>query len=307
VTEIAVARAAFAGFGVLRRKPWAPLVWSLLYVGVLTALVLLLGGAFILAIGKLMRASAEHAATPKVDEILGLFGSVVGGYFLMLFAFWIMGAVVNMAVVRSVLAPEASAFAYLRLGAAELWLLLANFILFIIYTLASTAVTIPMAIVIGVVVAEWRDAAPFVTLPLQLATWTVSIWLGLRFCMVAPLIFTDRKFRLFESWTYTKGRVWRLFQVGALTVLATVGIYVVMLAVGIGAGFTVVRDLVNSMTPEAFFSQTPQQAWRAVSPVVAVYVVLAWLGSVVLFPLVFAPWAEVYRQLKGDEIDATFS
>jgi hypothetical protein len=46
VAEIAIDQAAFAGFGILRRKPWAPLVWSLLYAGILGGLVVCLGGAF---------------------------------------------------------------------------------------------------------------------------------------------------------------------------------------------------------------------------------------------------------------------
>ena len=94
VAEFAVAQAAFAGFGVIRRKPWAPLVWSLLYAVVLGAVIVLLGGAFILAIGKLMKATADHG-TPNLGDILGLFGGIIGGYFLMLFAFWIMGAIIN--------------------------------------------------------------------------------------------------------------------------------------------------------------------------------------------------------------------
>ena len=306
MAEIAVAQAAFAGFGLIRRKPWAPLVWSLVYVGVLTALIVLLGGAFILALGKLMRASADHA-TPKPEEILGLLGGVLGGYFLLLFVFWILGAIVNMAVVRAVLAPEAAAFAYLRLGRAELWLLLANFILGIIYAVASTALAIPTSLVLVVLTLYWREAAPFISLPIQLVTSSVTVWLGLRFCMVPSLIFSDGQFRLFESWTLTRGRTFRLFQVGLLVAAVTVLIYFVLAAVGLAAGFPLIRDLASSMTPQAFFSQTPAQVWRAVTPVLALYVGLLGVGGVVLFPLFLAPWPEAYRQLKGGEIDATFS
>lgn len=306
MADIAITQAAFAGFGILRRKPWAPLVWSLLYASILGGLVVFLGGAFIQAMGKLITLRGG-GHPPPLDLILGLFGSVVGGYFLMLVVFWALGAVINMAVVRAVMEPEASAFAYLRLGRAELWLMLANFILFILYTMVSTAMAIPVALVSAAAMTVTRDVAPFVSLPFQFVTWGVTIWLGLRFCMVAPLIFADRKFRLFESWSFTRGRVAGLFQVGLVMVVVTVGIYLVLSATGLAVGVPMFTQLANSMTTQAFLSQAPQQVWRQLQPFIALYVVLIWIGSTVLFPLFFAPWPEVYRQLKGGELAATFS
>jgi hypothetical protein len=306
VAEIAITQAAFAGFGILRRKPWAPLVWSLLYAGILGGLVVFLGGAFIQAIGKLITLRGD-GHPPPLDLLLGLLGSIVGGYFLMIAVFWALGAVINMAVVRAVMEPEASAFAYLRFGRAELWLMLANFILFILYTMVSTAMAIPVALVSALAMSMTRDIAPFVSLPFQFVTWGVTIWLGLRFCMVAPLIFADRKFRLFESWSLTRGRVGRLFQVGLVMVAVTVGIYLVLSAIGVAVGIPMFTQLANSMTAQTFFKQTPDQVWRQAQPFIALYVVLVWIGSTVLFPLFFAPWPEVYRQLKGGELAATFS
>jgi hypothetical protein len=305
VAEIAVTQAAFAGFGILRRKPWAPLVWSLLYAGVLGAIIVFLGGAFIQAIGKLV--TLRNGQTPSPELLLGLFGGIIGGYFLMLIVFWVLGAVINMAVVRAVMAPEASAFAYMRLGRDELWLMLANFILFVLYSMASTAMAIPVAIVSVIAATAARDYAPFVTWPFQLVTWAVTIWLGLRFCMVAPMIFADGKFRLFESWSFTRGRVGRLFQVGLIMVAVTIGIYLVLTAVGLAVGIPMFTQMANAITAQAFFSQTPDQVWRQVEPFIVLYIVLIWIGSTVLFPLFFAPWPYVYRQLQGGELAATFS
>jgi len=307
VAEIAITQAAFAGFGILRRKPWAPLVWSLLYAGILGAMVVYLGGAFIQAIGKLITLRGG-GQPPPLELVLGLLGSIIGGYFLMLIVFWVLGAVINMAVVRAVMAPEASAFAYLRLGRAELWLMLANFILFILYTIASTAMAIPVALIEAVALTTAaRDMAPFITWPFQLVTWAVTIWLGLRFCMVAPMIFAEGKFRLFESWSFTRGRVGRLFQVGLVMVLVTIGVYLVLTVIGLAVGVPMFTQMANSITAQAFFSQTPAQVWRQVEPFIVLYIVLIWIGSTVLFPLFFAPWPDVYRQLKGGELAATFS
>lgn len=307
MAEIAITQAAFAGFGILRRKPWAPLVWSLLYAVVLGGLVIFLGGAVFQVVGRLMT-MREGGATPSPQMLLGWFGSILGAYFLIVIVFWVLGAVINMAVVRAVMEPEAGAFAYLRLGRAELWLMLANFILFILYSIVSTAMAIPVALVsVFAITMAPREVAPFVSLPFQLVTWALTIWLGLRFSMVAPLIHADRKFRLFESWSVTRGRTGRLFLVGLMMVAVAFGIYLVLTGIGLAVGVPMFLQFANSITAEDFLRQTPAQVWNQVEPFVALYIVVIWLGSTVLFPLFFAPWPEVYRQLKGGELATTFS
>jgi hypothetical protein len=303
VASIAVTRAAFAGFGVLRRRPWAPIVWSAIYIAVFAGTVLVLGGAFIGALGKLMTAGPK----PDPQVVLGLLGAVMGGYFLMITVFWVLGAVINMAVIRSVLQPEAAAFAYMRLGVAELWLMAANFVLFILYTLASMVMAIPLAIASTMAALAWRDGAPFVSLLVQLTTWAVTVWLGLRFCLVPPMIFADRKFRLFESWTMTRGHVFSLLGIGVLVGMVSAGVYVVLAGLGVAAGIPMAHQFASFASPQAFFAQPPGAIWQALSPFVALYAALAFIGSIILLPIFFAPWAEVYRQLTDHHLTATFS
>ena len=182
---------------------------------------------------------------------------MAAGYFLLIAVFWVVGAIINMAVVRAVLEPERGAYAYMRLGPTELWLMLANFVLFILYTIASTALAIPMGLVMAFVLMTWRDAVPFVQLPMQMVSWGMSIWLGLRFCMVAPLIFNDRRFRLFESWTLTRGHVWNLFGVGLVMVLATAVVYLVLAGVGLAVAWPMFHSVAALGSPRAFFAQAP--------------------------------------------------
>jgi hypothetical protein len=305
MADIAVTQAAFAGFGLLRRKPWAPLVWSTLYAVVLGGLIIVLGGAFIMAMGRLV--VMGQGKSPSLSEVFSLIGGLVGGYFLFLGVFWVLGAVINMAVVRAVLEPENAAFAYMRLGARELWLMLANFVLYILYLLVSIACSVPIALVTVSVAMASPNTAPFVSWPIQLVTWGVTIWLGLRFSMVPPMIFAEGRFRLFESWTFTRGHAWRLFLVGLLVVLATLGIYVVGVIAAVAAGAPLVHQLATSVSPTTFFTQSPAEAFRTLSPLLILYVVLVWISSTLLLPLFFAPWPAVYRQLSGDELTATFS
>ena len=305
MASIAVTQAAFAGFGVLRRKPWAPLVWSVVYIGVSGGMIVILGAAFIKALGRL--ATLGPATTVQPAQILGLLAAVAGGYFLLIVALWVVGAIVNMAVVRSVLEPESGSFAYMRLGRAELWLMLANFVLFILYTVASMVLAIPVSMASVIAAMTWREGAPFISLPVQVVTWGVSIWLGLRFCMVAPMIFTDRRFRLFESWTLTRGHVWRLFGVGVVMMLATAAIYVALAAIGLAVAWPMFHSLAALGSVRAFFAQPPQQVWNQISPFLLIYAAVVWAGSIILLPVFFAPWPEAYRQLTRGAAAATFS
>jgi hypothetical protein len=219
----------------------------------------------------------------------------------------VVGAIINMAVVRAVLEPERGTYAYMRLGPTELWLMLANFVLFILYTIASTALAIPMGLVMAFVLMTWRDAVPFVQLPMQMVSWSMSIWLGLRFCMVAPLIFNDRRFRLFESWTLTRGHVWNLFGVGLVMVLATAVVYLVLAGVGLAVAWPMFHSVAALGSPRAFFAQAPQQIWSQLSPFLIIYAAVGWVGSIILLPMFFAPWPEAYRQLTQGHVAATFS
>jgi hypothetical protein len=304
VTSIAVTQAAFAGFGVLRRKPWAPIVWALIYVGVMAGVIVILGAAFIKAFGRL--ATLGPAGTVKPEDILALLAAVAGGYLLFIVVAWLLGAVINMAVVRAVLAPEADAFAYLRLGPTELWLMLANFVLFILYTLVSIVFAIPVSLISAIAVLTWREAAPFISLPAQLVTWAVTIWLALRFCMAPAMIFEDRRFRLFESWTLTRGHVWRLFGVGAVAALACAGVYVVLGAVGFAVAWPLFQPLA-ALGSRAFFAQGPQQIWDQLSPFLVLYAGLVLVGSTIMAPVFLAPWPEAYRQLTRGALAQTFS
>lgn len=303
--SIAVTQAAFAGFGVLRRKPWAPLVWSVIYVGATGGMLLILGAAFVKALRRLGTLGPTSNVQPA--EILGLLAAVAGGYLLMIAVFWVIGAIINMAVVRAVLEPEAGAFAYMRVGAPELWLLLANFVLFILYTIVSMALAIPVSIVSAIAAMTWRDGAPFVGFPIQLVTWGVTIWFGLRFSMVAPMIFTDRRFRLFESWRLTRGHVWRLFGVGVVMVLTTAVVYLVLAAAGLAVAWPMIRQMAALGSPRTFFLQSPQLIWNQLEPFLILYAALIWVGSIILLPVLFAPWPEAYRQLTRGAVTATFS
>jgi hypothetical protein len=121
------------------------------------------------------------------------------------------------------------------------------------------------------------------------------------------MIFEDRRFRLFESWTLTRGHVWRLFGVGAVAALACAAVYVVLGAVGFAIAWPMFQPLAALGSPRAFFAQGPQQIWNQLSPFLILYAGLVLVGSTIMMPVFLAPWADAYRQLRHGALAQTFS
>ena len=72
---------------------------------------------------------------------------------------------------------------------------------------------------------------------LGLIAVVVLVWLGLRLSMAAPMTFVDRQFRLFESWSLTRGSAWRLLGVAVLSLLMVFVLELVVAGVVLGAMF----------------------------------------------------------------------
>ena len=105
----------------------------------------------------------------------------------------------------------------------------------------------------------------------------------------------------------TRGHVWRLFGVGAVMVLTTAVVYLVLVGVGLAVAWPMFRSLAGLGSPRAFFLQSPGQIWSQLEPFLVLYAALVWVGSIILLPVFFAPWPEAYRQLTRGAVTATFS
>ena len=64
----------------------------------------------------------------------------------------------------------------------------------------------------------------------------VMIWVSLRLSLAGPITFTERQFRLFESWTLTRGRGWRLFGVAVIVAVVAMVIYFAAVILGLITG-----------------------------------------------------------------------
>jgi len=316
MASFSVTEAVGSGFGVIGRKPLAVLAWgvvmTLLMIVPMAAFFGLVGGQFA-EIFEMARQGGDAPDPQAVQKIMALQSGMLG---YNLFN-WVWGtlarALICAAIFRAVLMPEESRFAYLRLGSRELWLAL----LFLVETVLAVIVVVitfvAAAVVIGIGYAASSQGGGQPSVAFGLTSFGVSlaivallVWIALRLSLAAPMTFADGEFRLFESWTLTKGQGWRLLGVAVLLILILLAVEVLflilLLAVGLGSLFGMVGHSGQTIQPEqidAFFRQPPAVLigilWPWLAGAVAVSIVV---GSV-LSTIIFAPWAAAYRGLTA--------
>ena len=309
MSDFSITEAAFSGVKLLGRRTLAAIVWSAIYMGVFTTLVVVFGGSIINFISMV----AQHGGKPDPAVVLGLIGSLGGFYLLLVISSIVLNGVIVCAIYRAEIYPDDSRFFYLRFGASEGWLMLVSFVRGILMFIAQMVMSIPIAIIsIAGAAASVASAGhtgdmtgasgvfPLISLVLRLPMYATLIWLYLRFSLAGPMTFVDRKFRLFESWTLTQGRVWNLFGVGLLVVLMGVAVYIVIGIVGFSGGFAIWGSVPHPASANDFFSQQPGQMMQFLAPFLEWAVLLLFVGGIVMLPIAVAPWAYVYRRMRPE-------
>jgi hypothetical protein len=213
---------------------------------------------------------------------------------------------VNMAVIRAVLEPDNHAFAYLRLGSQELWLMAVNFVLFLLYFVFVIACSIVLGI-LSVLTGGNLGARGIVTFLGTIAIYGLVIWIWLRLSMAPSMVFADRQFRLFESWAMTRGHAGQLFLVGLLVFVIAFVLEIVCVVLGLIFGAGAFAQIGQTMRNPDFASMAPAAILAAFGPVLLVFGLLYAIATMVMVPVMFAPWPFAYRQLKGTDVEATFS
>jgi hypothetical protein len=217
-------------------------------------------------------------------------------------------AILTAAVFRAVLEPDERRWFYLRLGARELWLAL----MIVVFGVLSFVVMIPMSAVLVpllMVLAMGADGNVLTVVPIMLAAVLIALavlgWLFVRFSMALPMTFAEQRFRLFESWTMTRGQTWRLIGVGLLLVGIVLALELALLALIVVVSLAFLGEGgLDEAAASAFFAQDASIWMAELAPwAVGMALVGALLGAVVT-TILAAPWAEAYRQLVGSRPSA---
>jgi hypothetical protein len=310
MAKISVGGSATAGLGLIGRKPVVIVVWgvALLVLAVVPAFAMLAAlGPELAQMIKTVLASKGGEPDPAAMQRMMQLQS---GMMLFNLGSWIWGtfvkAILCAAVFRALLEPSQSRFAYLRLGAQELWLtllfLVESVLAYILIVITTLLVVFP-AIIVGVAGGHGGQGAAGGVLTacvLGFAALAVLIWIGLRLSMAAPMTFADRQFRLFESWTLTRGSAARLLGVGVLTLLIVLVLELVIAGLVLSALFAAGGPPVwahDSKAIEAFIAQPPVDLLRRLWPWLAVGGAVWMLVGSGRFTVFCAPWAAAYRDL----------
>ncbi|HEY0435528.1 MAG TPA: hypothetical protein VGC92_02740, partial [Phenylobacterium sp.] len=216
-------RAIGAGFGVIRRKPWAVLAWAGAYL-VLAALPLLLIISQILPEAVSTYRDAAHAlaqgARPDVAKAMALSAKVSGMQPLVILIQLVSYTILIGAVFRAVLEPQASRWGYLRVGRRELWLGLA----LVVFVLVAIVLAFTLLVILGVAGAVGVTSArqghppgpwayPLLKL-IQVVSVGAIFWVMMRLSIALPASFAQNRFVFYEAWGLTRRQGLKLFLVG---------------------------------------------------------------------------------------------
>jgi hypothetical protein len=292
MSEISVGSAIGAGFSLIGRKPLTVLAWGLVRVG----FVALLAAIYAPAMLGMFSAMASFGPTPPPDAfsqaILPHLLVMQGAGALAQIGGLLVGAITFCAVARAVVRPGAGAFAYLRLGAPELFLALllfgAGFALFF----AIVILAVPVGIGAVMLFASHQYAAMAALIALAVIVLIlVLFYVALRFAFVVPMMVDDGQFHLFDAWTLSKGRVGSLIviAIAAETLLGGLSFGLFLAAIGVAAG-----GLAGLPT---LFQQNPAPILARLMPWAIAYGVLLIPVQGCGLAIFVAPWAQAYRDI----------
>ncbi len=310
MARISVGGSATAGLSLIGREPMSIVIWglALLVLALVPALGMMaaMGPELLRMIQALQAAKGAGPDPGAMQQMMRL----QSGMMLFNLGSWIWGtlvkAVICSAVFRAILEPKASGLAHLRLGAQELWLallfLVESVLAYIVVIITTMMVVLP-AVIVGVTGGHGGQGVSggvLTALGLGLVAAAVLIWIALRLSMAAPMTFADRQFRLFESWSLTRGSAARLLGVGVLTVVIVLVLELVVCGLVLSVFFATGGPpawIQDGKALEAFIAQPPADIFRRVWPWLAAGGAVWTLIASGLFTIFCAPWAAAYRDL----------
>lgn len=290
--------AAFEGFRIVRRKPLALVGWALFCIVMTGAMLVLMFGNLtgFMAGVEAIDAKAEPTMA-DLQELGRLYFGLIGWAVPLGLVF---GAVLNAAIARAVLKPQASAFAYMRLGMDEVRVAAATLVVTIVMALTALAVFAGVGVLSGMAVAGEQSALAGVAILLGLAGVVLLLWMAVRFSLVVPITMAERRIAPFASWALTKGRALPLVGMAVIAfamslVVSLLGSVVFMpLTMAFGAGLEGLGD---------YEGVSIQQVLSAAAAPLAIWVIVNGILTAMQTAIIYAPFSAAYRDIKGLTVD----
>lgn len=297
-----------AGFSLIRREPVSVLLWGAVYLGFafLPMLVFLpvLGSTFL----ESFRA-ASGGAPDGAPAALGLLGGLA--QFAQIVFGLISAALIYSAIYRATLRPAERGFAYLRFSVEEFNLGVVMVVLALLLLVGLfvglIALGIPSAILFALLGTAGEGggmAAAGVISLLVLAAGVAAIVPIARLGMALPMTIAERRIRIFEAWTFTKGYTWSLLGLALMQLLMLIAVYLLVILAIVAVAFAG-----GAASMLANLGETSPGDFSTVWPVFFAVIFMYLLAVFVMMPITHAPWARAYQliaQARGDDKNAVF-
>jgi hypothetical protein len=222
MAALTIDKAAFHGFGLIRRDPLTFLGVAILLSVLGAAFALILIPAYVEFMVVILETPMQGEPDPLavLEATAGLFGAMVPLYAVMLPVY----AVILGALHRSLVFGKSKGWVLgLKIGMDEVRAFLVTvvgYILGMVPYLICAFVAVVVGAVLGAAGATAGSGEPnpgFIVIAglLIVVGYIVGIvlmiWVGVRLSYAAPASVGERRFVIFESWSMTKGSFWTLF------------------------------------------------------------------------------------------------
>lgn len=284
--------AAFEGFRVVRRKPAVILWWSLVYLVFFLVMALAVGRPFLALLPQLEALPQSGEPSPaQIGALLSLYGTI---FAVALPIGVVAGAILNAAVARSVLDPQASRFGYIRLGMDEVRVgvvtLVLGLLLFAAYMIGGVLV-----LILGAVGAAMNTGmAILLGLIAALAVLAALIWIAIRLSLAIPITVAERRIAIFDSFGVTKGWFWPLL--GMAVIAAVMTVLVALLGMIIGLPF---QFMGGAAFETAMATGEVETVMAALGPMVIVGMLVNIVISSLQLAVLYTPFSAAYLGIKG--------
>lgn len=291
----------FEGFRLVRRKPMVILAWTLVYLLYTVPSLFVMTGVMETMAGLMEEIQAlEGVAQPTPEQmapILQGYGQVLGRMVWLLPFSLLVNAVLLAAVSRAVLTPEAGGFGYLRLGRDEARVFVLLLVAGLLTVLATVVAFFIAAMLGGLAITAMGGWGALVLVAALIAAAAFIVWLAVRWSLAVPIIMTEKRLAIFESFALTRGVFWPLLGmaviVGLLVLLIGCLSTIVAAPISLASGLSM-AGAVSSDDPAAMLrAMNLTSPWMLVSALVNAVVYALTVG------VIYAPFSAAYLRLKG--------
>jgi hypothetical protein len=310
MAEFSIKEAAFAGWGLIRRKPGLLVALTVFAFLVNFAATWMIYGASgdVLAQVIEMQRSGDRAgmADPGFASTMGR--AMMSLYLLLALAGLLVYAVSAGAITRAFIRPARSKAPYISFLGGEFRQLLVALVVgamvVVLFVIASVLASV-LAFAVSAAAGELSQLAdnPTATPPIMMAVMFSVMFLagvliylfGVRFSLAPAQTEREEAVKIFSAWGLCKGRYWRMTAAYLLGLLSFLPVYLVVMGIHVGMG------VAQGLTVQQAFMGMGQPDWSQpiLSVSVLTYIFANALTGVVYWIISLGSACAIFAKVEG--------